>query len=85
MIMRENMGVPTPFQSDQACKKYTRDLLRLEQCVPSVAEVITRHGELTSESEQWEAALLLIQMVHLFHTVTTNSTYAQKNYVATLR
>ena len=21
MIMRENMGVPTPFQSDQACKK----------------------------------------------------------------
>ena len=49
-IMGENMGVPTPFWSDQARKEYTRDLLQLEQCVPSVAEVITSHGELTSES-----------------------------------
>ena len=39
--MRENMGVPTPFRSDQPHNEYTRDLLHLEQCVPSVAEVIT--------------------------------------------
>ena len=59
--MRENMGVPTPFRSDQPHNEYTRDLLHLEQCVPSVAEVITSPLAMVNSPlrvEKWEAALL---------------------------